>query len=172
MENTVAKPSTFSVGLKWGLISTLIHIIVFLALSLLGGDPFNEIVGYVSLLVVTPLIYVFAHKAFKDAGDGFMTYGEGVLIALFISIVGVIISFVFTYAYVNFVDTALMETYFQHQAEKMSEKKMTDQQVEMAMTWSRKLFWPLYVPVGVFLGLIVGLIVTIFTHKKNPEPTF
>ncbi|MCD9019358.1 DUF4199 domain-containing protein [Parachryseolinea silvisoli] len=172
MENTVAKPSTFSVGLKWGLISTLIHIVVFLALALLGENPFNEIVGYISMLVVTPLIYVLAHKAFKDAGDGFMTYGQGVLIAFFIALAGTILGFVFTYIYLNFVDTNLMDRHLQELTEKLSEKNTPENQIEMTIQVTRDYFWLFYVGGGIFVGVLIGLIVTIFTQKKNPEPTF
>jgi hypothetical protein len=171
MENTVAKPSTFSVGLKWGLISTLVHVIVFLTTSLVGIDPFDQKMAFLNI-PLSIVILILAHKAFKDGGDGFMAYGQGVAIAFWISLFGVIIGGLFTFVYTNFVDTALMETYYQKQMDAMSEKKMSEQQIEMAITWTKKLFWPIYVFFGIFFGVLLGLIVTIFTHKKNPEPTF
>jgi hypothetical protein len=171
MENTVAKPSTLSIGIKWGLISTLVHVIIFLITSLAGIDPFDQKMAFVNI-PVSIAVLVFAHKAFKDGGDGFMTYGQGVMITLWISIVGVIAGGLFTFVYTNFVDTALMEAYYQKQIDAMSEKNMSDQQIEMAITWTKKLFWPFYVFFGVFFGVLIGLIVTIFTQKKNPEPTF
>jgi hypothetical protein len=171
MENTVAQPSTFSVGLKWGLISTLVHVIVFLTTSLVGIDPFDQKMAFLNI-PLSIAILILAHKAFKDGGDGFMSYGQGIAIAFWISLFGVIIGGLFTFVYTNFVDTALMETYYQKQIDTMSEKKMSEQQIEMAITWTKKLFWPIYVFFGIFFGVLLGLIVTIFTHKKNPEPTF
>src|SRR5687768_12377717 len=126
MENTVAKPSTFSVGLKWGLISTLIHVIVFLTTSLVGIDPFDQKMAFLNI-PLSIVILILAHKAFKDSSDGFMTYGQGVAIAFWISLFGVIIGGLFTFVYTNFVDTALMETYYQKQMDTMSEKKMSEQ---------------------------------------------
>lgn len=171
MENAVARPTSLSIGIKWGLISTLIHVILFLITSLTGVDPFDQKMAFVNI-PISIAILVFAHKAFKDDGDGFMTYGQGVAIAFWISLLGVILGGLFTFVYTNFVDTALMETYYQKQADTLSEKKMTEQQIEMAVTWTKKLFWPMYLFFGVFFGVLIGLIVTIFTQKKNPEPTF
>ncbi|MBT1689584.1 DUF4199 domain-containing protein [Dawidia soli] len=171
MENTVARPTTISIGIKWGLISTLIHVIIFLITSVIGTDPFDQKMAFVNV-PVSIAVLVLAHKAFKDGGDGFMSYGQGVAIAFWISLFGVILGGLFTFVYINFVDTALMDAYYQKQMDAMSEKKMSDQQIEMAITWTKKLFWPIYVFFGIFFGVLIGLIVTIFTHKKNPEPTF
>jgi hypothetical protein len=171
MENTVTKPSTFSIGLKWGLISTLVHVIIFLVTSLTGLDPFDQKMAFINIPISIGVL-VLAQKAFKDAGDGFMTYGQGVMIALWVSIVGVIAGGLFTYVYTNFVDTALMENYYQKQVDTFNEKNMSEQQIEGAINFTKKYFWHIYVFAGVFFGLIIGLIVTIFTQKKNPEPTF
>jgi hypothetical protein len=65
-----------------------------------------------------------------------------------------------------------MDPLYEKQAAEMSRKGMADDQIEMALGWTKTLFWPMYVLGGLFFGVLVGVIVSIFTQKKNPEPAF
>jgi hypothetical protein len=72
----------------------------------------------------------------------------------------------------SFIDPSAMDLFYQAQTEKMESQGMQDEQITMAMSWTKMLFWPIYVFFGLLFGVIVGLIVSIFTQKKNPEPAF
>ncbi|MBA4053482.1 MAG: hypothetical protein C0490_02100 [Marivirga sp.] len=170
-ENETNKPTVRSVGLKYGAVATFVNIVFFLILALSGLGPFDNKWGWIGM-VFSVIILVLAHKNFKDEGDGFMSYGQGVGIGFWISLVAVVIGALFTYTYANIIDPATMESFYEKQYEQMQEKGMQDEQIEMAVTWTKKLFWPIYVVFGIFFGLIVALIVTIFTQKKSPEQTF
>ena len=160
-----------SIGIKWGLISAVISVVFFLVLAISGMNAFDNKWNWIGLIVSVVLVFL-AHKNYKDSGNGFMSYGQGVGIAFWIALVSVVIKFVVTYVYVSFIDTGAMDLFFEMQTEQMAEKGLPDDQIEMALNWTRMLFWPIYLFFGLFFGVLIGVIVSIFTQKKNPEPAF
>ena len=40
---------------------------------------------------------------------------------------------------------------------------------DIALTWTKKLFWAIYFVFGVFIAAVIGVLVPIFTQKKNPD---
>jgi len=163
--------TTRSVGIKYGLISALISVVFFLVLVLSGQNAFDNKWNWISLIVSVALV-VLAHKNFKDSGNGFMSYGQGVGIGFWMALISLVIGFVITYSYVSFIDPAAMDLFYEKQTADMAEKGMPDDQIDMAIGWTKTLFWPLYIFFGLFFGVLVGVIVSIFTQKKNPEPAF
>ena len=174
METHVNTPTTVtprSIGIKWGLISAIISVVFFLILAMTGLNAFDNKWNWVSL-VISVVLVVLAHKNYKDSGNGYMSYGQGVGIGFWMSLVSVIINFIVTYLYVSFIDTGAMDVFYEAQTQQMAERGMPDDQIEMALSWTRNLFWPIYLFFGVFFGVLVAVIVSIFTQKKNPEPAF
>jgi hypothetical protein len=169
-ENEGNVPTVRSVGLKYGAILAIVNIVFFLILAL-TGHAFENQWGWLGLIFSIAVLFL-AHKNFKDEGDGFMSYGQGVGIGFWISLVAVIVGGLFTYTYANIIDPATMETFYEKQYESMQQQGMGEEQIEIAASWTKKLFWPLYVCFGIFFGVLVALIVTIFTQKKSPEQTF
>jgi len=160
-----------SVGIKFGLISVLISVLFFLILAVSGQNAFDNTWNWIGLIITIGLVYL-AHKNFKDTGNGYMSYGQGVGIAFWMALISVVVNFVVTYAYVAFIDTGAMELFYDKQTEEMAKKGMQDDQIDMAISWTKTLFWPMFVFFGIFFGILVGVIVSIFTQKKNPEPAF
>lgn len=180
MEPQVSSTSTLvtprSVGIRFGLIGAVISIAYFLILNLAGLDMtqgFWNWLGY----VITIVILVFSHKHYKDNGDGFMSYGQGIGIAVWIGIISGLISSIFNYLYIKFIDTSFLDTVKDRQMEAMQEHGMSDEQIDQAMQFSSMfmsaeamLFYMLFG--SIIVTIIIALIVTIFTQKKNPEPAF
>ena len=169
--NTTASVTPRSVGVKYGLISALISVVYFLILVVSGQNAFDNKWSWIGLIVSVAIV-ILAHKNFKDSGNGFMTYGQGVGIAFWIALVSVAINFALTYAYVSFIDASAMEMFYDQQTEQMSMQGLQDEQIDMAISWTKTLFWPMYLFMGLFFGVLVGVIVSIFTQKKNPQPVF
>jgi ABC-type antimicrobial peptide transport system permease subunit len=120
-------------------------------------------------MVVSVVLLIFAHKQFKEQGDGFMSYGQGVGIGFWIALISLIIGGLFTFIYVSFIEPTAMDAFYDTQRIGMEEKGMPDEQIDMAISWTKKLFWPIYIFFGLFFGVLVGVIVSIFTQKKNPQ---
>jgi uncharacterized membrane protein YhaH (DUF805 family) len=173
MENQqeVSTPTARSVGVKWGLISALISVAFFLILVIAGTNAFDNKWGWVNS-VFTIVLMVLAHREFKQQGDGYMTYGQGVGIGFWMTLVSLLIGGLVTYVYANIIDPDTMQNFYEMQRIQMEERNVPDEQIEIALEWTRKLFWVFYAIGGLVGGLIIALIVSIFTKKDNPAPPF
>jgi uncharacterized ion transporter superfamily protein YfcC len=170
MENTAQQqPSTMKVGATYGLFAGLFSIVVFVIVASLGLNPFGGGLNYIGT-VGSIVLLVFAHKKFKDSGDGFMSYGQGLGIAIIFFLVSSFLSLVVMYIYINFVDYAPMQALLDEQLKQMEKSNTPDDAIEMAQKITKDWFWVIGAFTALFGGLILGLIVSIFTQKKNPEP--
>ena len=160
-----------SVGMKYGLISAVYGIVFLVGMSLAGQNAFDNKWGWINMIVGVALL-ILAQKNFKDSGDGFMSYGQGIGISFWSALTSIVIAGVFTYVYAELLAPETMERFYDAQREQMEAKNMPDEQIDMAVSWTKKLFWPIYVFMGMFFSILIALIVTIFTQKKNPDPQF
>ena len=175
-ENTNVKESvtTRSIGIRFGLIMALVSIAYFVILNTLGVDMSQGFGRWGSIIYVVAIIFL-AHKAFKEQGDGFMSYGQGIGISFWISLISSVISSIFTYFYVKFIDLSYLTKMMDKQREAFEAQGMADQQIDQAMTMTARFMTPEWIVVfgvvfGIIFTVIVALIITIFTQKKNPDP--
>ncbi|MBS1553929.1 MAG: DUF4199 domain-containing protein [Bacteroidetes bacterium] len=174
-ESTKASPTTMSVGIRYGLIMGVVSIAYFVLLNTLGIDMTQGIGRWASLLYVVGIIFL-AQKYFKDNGNSFMSYGQGIGIGFWISLVSSLISSIFTFIYIKFIDSTFVQQMMDNQRQAMEEQgRLSEEQIDQAMEMTAKFMTPEMMLIfgivgGVIMGLIVALIVTIFTQKKNPEP--
>jgi hypothetical protein len=174
-ETTTPSISTRSVGIKYGLVMAVISIAYFVILNTAGVDMTQGIGRWGSLVFYAGIIFL-AQKNFKDQGDSFMSYGQGMGISFWISLVSSVIGSIFTYLYVKFIDTGYIQQMMDKQREQMEAAgNLSEDQIDNAMTMTAKFMNPEMILIfgvigGIIMILIVGLIVTIFTQKKNPEP--
>jgi len=166
--------TTKSVGIRYGVIMGVISIAYFIILNLLGVDM-TQGPGSWGRYVYCAVLIFLAHKYFKDNGDSFMSYGQGIGISFWMGLISVAISSVFTYVYVKFIDTGFIQMIMDKTREQMEEKgTMSEEQIEQAMSITAKFMTPeMMLIFGIVFGIIgtiiIGLIVTIFTQKKSPE---
>jgi uncharacterized ion transporter superfamily protein YfcC len=174
MEPQEAKnPTILSVGLKFGLILGVVSVAITLVRFVIGNNPMesNWMNNVISLILVVTAV-VLAHKSFKETGDGFMSYGQGLGIAMVTVIVSTIVSGLFLYVYLNYVDTAAWDSIWEKAEEDMQAQGQSEEAIEMGLGWGKKLFWVIFPVAACFWGLLIGLIVSIFTQKKSPETAF
>jgi hypothetical protein len=173
-ETTTPSISTRSVGIRYGLIMGLISVAYFVILNTAGVDTTQGIGQWASIIFLIAII-VLAHKYFKDNGDGFMSFGQGIGISFWISLVSSAISSIFTFIYVKFIDTGFIANMMDKQRTALEERGgMSDEQIDAAMSMTSKFMTPGMMLVfgiigGVIITVIVALIITIFTQKRNPE---
>jgi hypothetical protein len=166
-QTTVSK-----ISIKFGLISGLLGIAFFVLLDVMGQSG-NQSLSYIGYAILAAVIF-FAHKAFKEEGDGFMNYGQGLGIGTLLSLVSSILSSTFFYIYVTFVSSDYITSVMDKQREKLEESGMADAQIEQAMEMTEKFMTPgmmlIFGVVGtVFFGLILSLVISAITQKKRPE---
>jgi hypothetical protein len=170
-EATVAV-TTRSAGIRFGLISAAIGIIYFIVLRMANVDMQGP-AGWVGWLITGVLIFL-AHKYYKENGNGFMSYSQGIGISFWLGLVSAAISSVFTYLYIKFFDTGFIDMMKDKQIEQMQERGMSDEQVDQAMKFAGMFMTPeamfvMGLIMGIISAVLMGLIVTLFTQKKSPE---
>lgn len=164
-------PSTRDVGLQYGAILGVISIMLFLIPSLMGLNPFKGGWNWVGS-AVTVLVIFLAQKKYKDEGNGFMSYGQGLGIALWVALISAPISILFSYGYTSFIDNGPFEMFMIQQEDDMIAKGLSDSMIETSLEWTRKLFWAFGFIGAMFFTMLLALIITLFTKKANPEAPF
>lgn len=166
------KVSKNSVALKYGVIGGLIGIIWFVVIDF-AGFAGNQAIGSIGILFTIAVMY-FSHKEYLKEGDGYMSYGDGLALGTLQNLYSGIISGVFTYIYVSFINPSFLDTIKEKQIVALEEKGMSDAEIEQAMKIAENFSGPVAMLVyaiigGVFIGFIVALIVSAFTKNSRPE---
>jgi NAD/NADP transhydrogenase alpha subunit len=168
MENKV---TVSQIGVRYGLIFGLVMIVYTLILQI-SGMATNQWLSNASFILLI-IVIIIAHKTFKEGGDGFMTIGQGIGIGTLLSLISGVISSVFLFIYLKFVDDSMLQMVRDEQIEKMSQQGMDDAQIEQAMEMAGKFMGPVAILIfgiigSVLGGLILSLIISLFTKKANP----
>ena len=117
-ENSTPAVTTRSVGVRYGLILAGISIVYFLTLTLAGVDQTSGIGRWIPIVFYIAVIFL-AHKNYKEQGDGYMAYGQGMGITFWLALVSSVIYSIFFYAYIKFIDSSFVETMKNNEIEKM-----------------------------------------------------
>ncbi len=177
MEENIEKVTTRSVGIRYGLILSVVSIAYFLGISMAGLAGEGGIWSFIGA-IPSIIVIILAHKYFKENGNGFMEFGQGFGIGFWVVLISSIVSSVFTYVYMKFIDTTFTQTMLDKSREKMAEAgNMSDAQIDQAMEFTAKFMTPeavvgMGIVMGLIFGCIIALIVTIFTKKSNPDTSF
>ncbi len=167
------KATVSQIAIRYGVIIGLVFIVMGMIFQFLNLDMETyQIVGNINYAFLAIGI-VLAHKAFKEAGDGFMSLGQGLGIGTLISLIGGAMSGIFTYIYLKFIDDSMLEKIRDMQIEKMEEQGLDDDAIEKAMEITDKFMnaemMPVWTIIGMlFFGFILSLIISLFTKKNNP----
>ena len=166
-------PTTRSTGIRYGVILGAISIIYFLIFSIFDLDM-SQGVGRWGTSIVSLVIVFLAHKYYKDNGDGFMNYGEGVGIGFWVGLVSSVVYSVFTYIYVKFIDDGFITKIREKAIQDMQDKGQSDEQIDMAMKFvnmftGAEAMLIMGIVFGVIILVIIGLIISIFTQKARAE---
>jgi hypothetical protein len=165
--------STRSVGIRFGLILSIFSIVYFLILNVSGVNMATGYWNWIGYVVGIVIIFL-AHKYYKENTDGFMNYSQGIGIAFWLGLISSAISSVFTYIYIKFIDSSMLEMISDAQIEAMEKKGLSDEEIEQAMKFASMFSTPeallgFGLIGGIISTIIIALIVTIFTQKRKPE---
>lgn len=168
------QPSLRQIGIRYGLIVALIMVVYSLILQF-AGLAMNRPLGFLSYVILIAGIVV-AHNTFKRDGDGYMTLGQGIGIGMWITLVAGVISSVFSYLYLRFIDDSVIQKAMDEAVTQMEERGMPDDQIDQAMKITEKFMQPgammiIALITMLILGFIVSLIVSAITKKTNPQIT-
>jgi hypothetical protein len=174
MEENVTKSAvtTRSVGIRYGIINGLIQVVYFLILTTAGLAVSSGFAPWVGFLISIVVLFL-AHKYYKENGDGYMSYGQGIGIGFWTGLVSATISAIFTYIYAK-IDTGYIASIREKAIQDMEAQGQSQQQIDTAMKFvemftSAEAILVMGLVFGVIGMIIVALILTIFTQKPQPE---
>jgi len=174
MENEVQKPvTTLSTGIRYGIMLGLISVAFFLVLIISGIDT-TQGWGRWSSLILSGALLFFAQQYFKEHGDGWMSYGQGVGVGFYTGLFSSLIMSVFLFIFMQFIDTEFSQMLADQQRMVMEDQGMSDEQIDQAMKMVAKFSTPGWIFVfglggGIVSMVLLSLVLTIFTQAKNPN---
>ena len=172
-EQSRFQPNIWAVGTKGGIYTGLV-LIAFTLLSFLAGwygsSSANTVFSVISYLVG---IY-FTHKAFKDHGDGYMTYVQGLGLGSVLSLVSGILNSAFSIVYLIFFDNTFISRQMEQTRIQLEERGMSDAEIEQALEFAEFFTSPMAlffmaVLSSLFFGFIWSLIISAFTKETDPR---
>ena len=174
---TQTQPVTpLAVGIRYGLLLAVTWVLVDFLVRIANFSFITfGIAASLGVIIVSVVWVARAHKAFKEANGGLMRFGQGMVIALVMLLISGLVSGVFSYVYLHFIDPDFVERMKTGMVEFMERNNVPDEQIEkstarmddMKVDLGRSLLAGL--GNGVVLGLIVGAVVTAFTKRNPPE---
>jgi len=173
MENQTT--STKQVALTYGLILGFVSVIIQVIIYAMGKQyEKHTYVGIGSFLIMVVFIS-YGIFQFKKQNGGYLSFGEGLKTGIAIALIAGLISIIYSYVFMNFIEPDFMSNMMQIQQDKMMQMNpnMTDEQMNTAMTMAKKFSTPwvmmafglLY---SAFIGFIISLVATL-VMKKNKE---
>lgn len=166
--------SQTSFALTYGAMLGMAGVIVYLVFYFLGADPSSKIPGYIGYLIsIVTIAYGIKNYRDEESG-GFISYGRSLGTGVLIGLFGAIITAIFTVLMFTVIDPDLAQRMLEIGQQKMAEKGMSEEQMEMAMTYSKKFMSPPFLFIfallsSVFMSFIFSLIISIFM-KKDKDP--
>ncbi len=156
--------------MNWGGILGLVLIVYSLGLYLLDMNE-SKPAQWLSYVVIAAVIFV-ASKAKRTALGGAITYGQGLGTGVGVAFFGSILVAFYTYVFFTFIDPDMLEELIIRAEDQMYENGMPDDQVEMAMGYTRKFMQPgpmagMVILSYTFVGFIVSLITSAIVKKDD-----
>lgn len=154
-------------GLMLGLISTAYSLVMFM--TAMEQSP----IRWFGLIFSIGGIWL-AHQDFKKRNGGFMEYGQGLGIAVLLSVVSGAISSIVSYLYLVFIDNSMIQRIIEKARTDMEARGMDDAQIEQGLAMTTKFTNPTMILIfgilgAAFFGLLLGLIISAITKHSRPE---
>lgn len=169
------KPGLWKSAMTYGLYYAIISIAITVAFYATGNmtSKVSQWLGIAVMIVAVVLIQL----AYRKQLGGYMTYGQGLVIALLSMVCASIITAVFIFVLYEFIDPGLLDQIKLATEEQMYQKGLPDDQISAAMAVTSKFQTPVVIAIGsifsmAFMGLIFGAIAAIFTKKQSPDAIF
>lgn len=163
--------------LKYALVTSAVLIAYTLAQYVTGIDR-SGAGRYINWLSY-PLMILFITLAMKDEkqlSDGYLSFGKGFKTGFLMMLVVSVIMSAFTYAYFAFINPDFLDYVREKTREEMESRDLSDEQIEQAMDFTKKLmstgFMSAMALIGnIILGAIFSLVIAAIMKKEKPVAT-
>jgi len=155
----------------------LISIIVALIPSITGMSPQNMTLTFIQLAsyIISIIILVQAIKKYRDEElGGYMKFINGFLYILLIYVIVSLISSIFIYIQMKFIDPGLLDAEMNKQMAELEKKGMSEEEMDFARSIFEKIRTPFVIAmIGFFsnliAGAVLGLILGGIFQRNRPE---
>ena len=161
-----------NVAMTFGAIYGLASVVVFLLFYFMGTDIQSkapQYIGYVLLIIFMTM----GIKSFRDQDlGGYISYGKSLGTGTLISLYGGIITGAFSVLFFMFIAPEMTEQIIAAAQENMAKQGMTEEQMQMGLTYARKFTQPIWLFVfsifgSALFGFILSLLISIFMKKED-----
>jgi len=163
--------------MRYGVYTGLVLVALSLVLYLTGmsepGKSGQQWIGIGLTIIIIAGGMVIACRAHRDEElGGVMSFGRGFGVSMLVSIAATLISSVYTFIFLQFIDTSMIQKLKDAQIHEMERRGMNDDQIEAAQKFSEMIFNPGalsligFIQILIFT-LIVALIVSAIMQKKS-----
>ena len=175
-QQQVGTTTPVTISIRFGLLIAVVGVLIDFLVRVVGVSVlvYSIIAGGLALVVAIGGI-ILAHRAFRQANGGLMSYWQGILIALIALMISGIISALFNYLYVNYVDPNFVGHMKEEMVAFMERNRVPEDQIEKNVArlndMSPSLGMGLLKGVqnGLIGGAVFGLIISIFTKRKPAD---
>lgn len=176
METQKQGISPVEIAVKYGFLLSLASVLIDFITRIIGLSVlvYSIVAGTLALILMVTCV-VLAHKAFKKANGGVMTYIQGIIIALIMLLISSLVSSLFNYLYVNYVDPEFVGRMKDEMTAFMERNRVPQDQIDksvakfddMSPTPLKALLNGL--KNGTVGGVVLGAIVSAFTKRKAAD---
>ena len=159
-------------GVILGIATILVSVILY-ALGMHYDQDWKQ--STFSILAIAVVIFI-GIKKFKEINGGYLTLGQAIKTGLGIAVIGGIISVIYTFVFINYIEPDFMTKIAEIQEQTMLERfpNLTDEQMEQQLEMMKKFSSPgiiaafglIYV---LFIGFIASLISGLILRKKEDQ---
>jgi hypothetical protein len=160
--------SAMTYGLYFAIISIALTVLLYAT-----DNMMSKAIQWLSIAVIIAAV-VIIQLAWRKSLGGYMSYGQGLGIAVLSLVFASVIIAIFTFILYKFIDPGLIEQIKLATEEQLYQRGMPDEQINAAMAISSKFQTPAIMAVMAIInmavmGLIFGAIAAIFTKKSSPS---
>jgi len=169
------KKSSSKISLHYGIILGIVSVLISVVVYALGMQYDQDWkMGSIGIIAMIALIFL-GIKKFKEFNDGYLTVGQALKTGIGIALIGGIISVIYSYIFMTFIEPDFMANTMAKAQETMMEQNpnMSDEQIEQATAMMNKFSGPAitsaFTLIGsLFFGFIIALI-SGFILKNDPN---
>jgi len=173
MEN---QASSKNLIINYGLILAAASILLSVSTYAMGAHLKPHWSISVISIVLTAGLIVLGIKKYKEINNGFISWGQGVKIGVGICILSALISAIYQYIFMTFIEPDFMAQAIELQNQTYLDSGMTEEQIEAANEIGEKFQSPgIIMAMSIIGAAILGFIISAIASaimKKSEEETY
>jgi hypothetical protein len=155
---------------------TGLGMIVLVLILYVSNLYMNQVLQYLGLAIMIAGMVIGSLQYRKVQLKGFMTFGQAFSVNFLIGLFATILSIIFFFFYVKYINTGLIEEMLALTRTKMEAKAgtMSQEQIDQAMAMTEKFMSPVWMAIwgllgNTFFAAVFALVISIFVKKADPN---